>query len=389
MIRKVYSKRHRDGWHYDQKRRQCWSWAFDIRRSGGRRQREAGFLSREEADNAVRAIRRADQESKYGVLRPFEYPQLSELVAKHVARIENHNEQIRATRVLNVLCSLLPRTMRLNELQTAHLQLLIDRRRQDGQSGASIDREMNIVSSALHAAPLYFPALSNWQPPRIPRPKHSHRRRERLIALAEATKLLTWLYRERVRGEALIQERNRRTVGHVFRLALLTASRKGELCKLRWDQIDWAAGQFQILGTKTAGTQEQTARYPKITDTIAAIFRERRAIVPPACRYVFTSRGGEVTHYYAIMVQAAEACGLLYGRKTLGGFVTHDTRHTAVTYLMQAGHDLKTIAALTGHSDKAMVMLYSHATRASVDAACEALEAFAGTGTLGLGGRKS
>ena len=84
------------------------------------------------------------------------------------------------------------------------------------------------------------------------------------------------------------------------------------------------------------------------------------------------------------MRQAALACGLLYGRNVQGGFVTHDTRHTAVTYLMQAGHDLKTVGALTGHSDKTMVMLYSHASQESVNRAYDALESFAGTGTLGL-----
>ncbi len=138
-----------------------------------------------------------------------------------------------------------------------------------------------------------------------------------------------------------------------------------------------------MVGTKNEYSQVQTARYPKITETIGAIFRERREVVPKSCKYVFTTNGGEATHYYDIMCEAGRACGLLYGRKVMGGFVTHDTRHTAVTFLMQAGHDLKTIAALTGHSDKTMVMLYSHATQQTVNRAYEALDSFAGTGTFG------
>jgi hypothetical protein len=47
------------------------------------------------------------------------------------------------------------------------------------------------------------------------------------------------------------------------------------------------------------------------------------------------------------MAQATTAFGLLDGRNVEGGFVTHDPRHTVVIYLMQAGHDLKTVAALT------------------------------------------
>lgn len=286
--------------------------------------------------------------------------------------------------MLNTLCAEIGETLTVDELHSSHLLKFVERRRQDGLMPSGINRELNIISAALNAAPMYFPALSSWRPPKIPRPRHSKRRRERLITLEELTRLLTWLYRQREEKETTESVVRRRNVANVFRLALLTASRKGEVCRLRWDQIDWAGGTFQLIGTKNEYSQAQTARYPKITETIAAIFRDRRAVVPRRCKYVFTSDGGEVTHYYEILAQAATACGLLYGRKVEGGFVTHDTRHTAVTYLMQAGHDLKTVAALTGHSDKAMVMLYSHATKQSVDSAYAALETFAGTGTFGL-----
>jgi hypothetical protein len=163
MIRKVYSNRNRPGWRYDPKRRQCFSWQFDIRIGGrdGRRLRESGFLSRTEAEIAVAKVRLAEKESRYGILRPFEYPTVEELATKHIECVENRRERARARRVLDSWCRLLPRRLRVNELQSAHLQLLIDRRRADKLSPSSINREMNIVASALHSAPLYFPALSN------------------------------------------------------------------------------------------------------------------------------------------------------------------------------------------------------------------------------------
>lgn len=57
-------------------------------------------------------------------------------------------------------------------------------------------------------------------------------------------------------------------------------------------------------------------------------------------------KSGEATHYRDVMAQATTAIGLLDGRDVEGGFVTHDPRHTSVTYLMQAEYDLKTVAAL-------------------------------------------
>jgi integrase len=384
MIKKVFSNRSRVGWRYDSKRRKYWSWKFDIRFADGRRKRQAGFISQEEAQTVLAQIRQAERDRQYGIVQLAEMPTMAKLVAKHVDQIGNRREKVRARRVLSTLCAEISETLKLDQLHSSHLLKFVERRRREGQSPSSINRELNIISSALNAAQIYFTALSNWRTPKIPRPRHSKRRRERLIAREEVLRLLTWLYRPQQPEETREGLIRRRNVGHVFRLALLTASRKGEICKLRWDQIDWAAGEFQIIGTKNEYSQAQTARYPKINETIAGIFRDRREVVPKSCKYVFTSTGGEVTHYYEIIRQAAVACDLLYGRNVQGGFVTHDTRHTAVTYLMQAGCDLKTVGALTGHSDKTMVMLYSHATKKTVNSAYDALESFAGTGTLGL-----
>ena len=182
--------------------------------------------------------------------------------------------------------------------------------------------------------------------------------------------------------ETEAQAAQRRNVGHVFRTALLTGARKGELCKLRWD-LDWGAMDMQIVGTKTEHRSEQTVRYLKITDTLAEILQERmgesRGI------YVFTREGGEVTHYYQIFAEACKAVGIAYGREIPGGFVTHDARHTAVTRMLHAGRDLATIGSITGDKDKTLILHYGHASSESRDQAMDVLEAFAGNETLGLG----
>ena len=95
--------------------------------------------------------------------------------------------------------------------------------------------------------------------------------------------------------------------------------------------------------------------------------------------------GGEVTHYYNIMREACEAVGVTYGRNVVGGFVTHDARHTAVTRMLQAGRDLATIGSITGHADKTLILHYGHASTESRDQAMDVLEKFAGNQNLGLG----
>ncbi len=382
MIRKVYSKRNRDGWFYDQRSGRWWSWKFDIRLATGRRLRESGFLSRAEAETAIGQIRLREKESRYGILRPFDYPTVEELLTKHRERIQNPHEQTRAGRVFAYWLKLLPRGLRVNELVKAHFQFFLDARRADGQAPSSTAREMNIISAAVHAAPLYFPVLSNWNCPAIARPKNSNNRRERVIQIDELMRVINWLYAPPRVGETARQVMKRRNVAHVFRMTLLCGGRrKGELCRLRWNDIDWTARVIYFRSTKVPDAPVKVHEV-ELTDAIAEILRERRTVVAHDCKFVFTSNGGEVTHYYEILRRACEAVGVVYGKNADDGFVTHDTRHTAATMMLRAGSDIKTVGEILGHSDRTMTMRYSHANAETKRQAMESIEEFA-TGTLG------
>lgn len=383
MIKKFFSNRHRPGWKYDSKKKQYYSYGFDIRLSDGRRKRENGFLNQAEVEAVLARIRLAEKDFRYGFITPKEAPTVRELAEKHVTKLTNRREQVRARRVLNTLCEEIPDGFKVNELLTSHIEMFVERRQREGQAPSSVDRELNIISSALNAAPDYYPELRDWNTPKIPRPKHSKRRRERVIKAAEVAKLLTWLYSPQRDDETDSRAANRRNVGHVFRCALLTGARKGELCKLRWDQVDWGAMVIQIVGTKTEKRVQQTVRYLKITPPIAEILNERLAL--SRGDHVFTRAGGEVTDYYEIMGEAKQALGLPYGKDVIGGFVTHDARHTAVTRMLQAGCDLATIGSITGHKDKTLVLRYAHASNESRDRAMGVLEKLATSESLGLG----
>ena len=384
MIKKFFSSRHRPGWKYDSKRRQWFSWGFDIRLSDKRRKREAGFLNQAEVEAVLARIRLAEKDLRYGFITAKECPTVRELADKHTAKLTSRREQVRSCRVLKTLCEEIPDRLKINELLTTHLDLFVERRRKEGVGPSSIDRELNCISSALKSAADYYPeSLRSWVVPKIPRPKHSKRRRERVINAAEVARLLSWLYAPEREGESEARLVNRRNVGHVFRTALLTGARKGELCKLRWSQVDWTAMVMQIVGTKTEKRSIQTVRYLKITAPIAEILNERLAV--SRGDFVFTRAGGEVTDYYEIIKEGSEALGLRYGKDVIGGFVTHDTRHTAVTRMLQAGCDLATIGSITGHKDKTLVLRYAHASNESRDRAMVVLEKLATSESLGLG----
>ena len=383
MIRKFYSNRNRPGWKHDEKKKKYFSWGFDIRLGDGRRKREPGFLNKADAESAVSRIRLLEKEMRYGFVAPAESPTLNELREKKLELTANRREYIRAKRVLQTFCALLPDVKRAAALQTSHIQKYVDHRRRDGLSPQSINRELNIISAMFHVGAVHFSALSNWAIPKIPRPRHPKRRRERVINSEEVTKVLTWLYAPKRKNETVYYARNRRNVGHIFRFALLSGARKGELCKLRWDYVDWHARIVQVVGTKTEHRSAQTVRYLKITETLGAILRERQSLSKGD--YVFTRAGGEVTDYYEILADACAAVGVPYGRNIVTGFTTHDARHTAVTRMLQAGIDLATIGSITGHADRTLILHYGHASAESRSKAISVLDDFAGTEALGLG----
>lgn len=379
MIKKFYSNRNRPGWKYDARLKKYCSWGFEMWLATGKRKRETGFLNRADVESVVVRIRQLEKEMKYGLVVTVEAPTLEETCAKKLSLTSSRHELVRARRVLAYFRRVAG-VKRITEIKTEHMQRFVDTRRRE-VSLSSVDRELNIISGMLHSAAIHFPALSNWTVPAVPWPKHSKRRRERVIQGSELVRVLNVLYAPRGERETAIQAANRKNAGHVFRFASLSGARKGEICKLRWSHVLWDSGTVQIVGTKTENRSAQTTRTLPLIPALAEILRDRQKQSKGA--YVFTRNGGEVTHYYSIIRAACDKAGVAYGKDTPGGFVTHDARHTAVTRMLQDGNDLATIGSITGQGDKTMVMLYGHASPASISRAMNALENYAGIQALG------
>ena len=371
MIKKFYSNKAKVGWRFDAKQNKFWSYGFDIYLESGKRKRESGFGAKQLAENAVARIKLGEKEKTYN-LQTRKFPFLSEVLDKAVKRIEDEKPRKRAIVVFNLWLSLIADDLRVNDLTTALIRLYVDERRGKVKA-SSVNRETTFIASALHSAYLDFPELENWNCPRIPRPKVEKSRRERLINSDEIIRLSNYLLSDRLPSEKQIGFENRRVVGEAFQMCLLTGSRIGEITALRWSQIDFAGKILQIVGRKNRFKTAKNVRYLELNPTIEKILRQRQS----AARFgdfVFCASGNSITDYYSIMSESAKACGIPYGRNTLGGFVTHDARHTAVTRMLQAGTDLATVGAITGHSDSQLILHYSHATRESRKTATNILE---------------
>ena len=130
--------------------------------------------------------------------------------------------------------------------------------------------------------------------------------------------------------------------------ALHTGMRKGEILKLKWENIDLKHGFILLDRTKNGERREIP-----ISQTLKSVLQGiiRRLDVP----FVFydTETG---TPYRNVQRSFNSAMK----RAKISDFRFHDLRHTFASQLVMAGIDLTTIRELLGHKTLTMTLRYAH-----------------------------
>jgi len=211
----------------------------------------------------------------------------------------------------------------------------------------------------------------------------------------------------------------------VITLAVLTGMRRGELCGLRWSDVDWKGSAVTIrqsvwqtsegIGTKAPKTH-QTRRLLLGEHTMAVLAgRLDRAkaeakmakVKLPADGYIFSpdvdaaspTRPDSVTQAFTRLCRRMEAPALAHLRETKPkasrvnlapadrwDFRLHDLRHYTATQLFAAGLNPKTVADRLGHADPSITLrVYTANTDAQAQEAADSLEAGLEFAELGPG----
>jgi integrase len=165
-------------------------------------------------------------------------------------------------------------------------------------------------------------------------------------------------------------------LGALIRIAGMTGLHRGELCGLRWSDVDLAAATLTVRQTivtvKGAPvlSDVKSAHSRRTIDldagTVTVLRRHRvaqkkwRMLAGPGWNdtgLVFTNPSGEAWHpdtITATVQRLIDASGL--PRITL-----HGLRHSHVTHLLVAGVDVKTVSARAGHASSAFTLdRYGH-----------------------------
>jgi len=190
-----------------------------------------------------------------------------------------------------------------------------------GASVGTIRKRLSLLRAALRWAEkkaLIDKAPHIWLPP-APPPKDRRLTRDEFTRLATectAPHLIAWLW-----------------------LARYTAARAGALLSLRWDQVDFEGRRIHLGG---AGRQKRRAVVPMHPDlsVCLAIWKDATS-----SGHVIEFGGKPVKSIKRSISAACDRAGL---DKSV---TPHTLRHTAASWMAEAGIPMSEIAAVLGHSD--------------------------------------
>jgi integrase len=252
----------------------------------------------------------------------------------------------------------------LSTLSAKHLDALYGAMKDAGKSPKTIRNHHAAISAALHQGVRWGWVRSNVaelaRPPRI-----AHQR-------VRAPSI------EVVRDVIDEAERRDHRMAALLMLAALTGMRRGELCALRWSDVDLETGTMEVArsvvvipgGLAEKAPKTDRSRSVALDEVAVALLRHHHArtesvaaaaggvIAPDA--FVFSPvtdcstpyRPDNVTSFFIRVRNAVGADGVKL----------HDLRHFTATQLIGAGVDIRTVAGRLGHADPSVTLrVYSHA----------------------------
>ncbi|MCP9496717.1 MAG: site-specific integrase [Pyrinomonadaceae bacterium MAG19_C2-C3] len=368
-------------------------WRYDFTDHRGRRSRLGNFRSKEDAANALAIRSLNDQRRRHGIAVTDEslVPRVTikELFARILKRRQHEGRSLRtpARYTFNRFNRMARKDLLVRDVRAQDLLTYQDARLEQVKP-QTVAREMTDICAALNRAHELFAELVDYAPPRRPRLNVPNSARSRVISHTEARRLIAHLRRPH-ETEKCRREKIRRTAEDIrsyflrldhadaLHIALQTSARSSEVRRLKWSDFNPHFKTLRRIQTKTGNTPVIVP----LNDTLVRMLLARQARLRAhniiESEYIFpsprdSSRPRSVFEHRVIR-RACEELGIPYGRFTAGGLVFHDTRHTAVTNLIDSGASIPTAQSITGHGSRYMLLTYAHAMTDSTRTAVAAL----------------
>lgn len=147
-------------------------------------------------------------------------------------------------------------------------------------------------------------------------------------------------------------------LGSIIRLLLYTGARKSELLQARWSDIDLDRRLWFIPDSKTG-----KARHVPLSGEAVKVF----AALPRLSEYALANP--RTLRPYTCIKRPWET---VRSKARLGDLHIHDLRHSAASFMVNAGVDLFAVGRILGHADHQSTMRYAHLADDTLMAAVEA-----------------
>lgn len=333
------------------------TWAFRYQDQGGRqKQHKIGRyedITCAQARKVAQKLRSevvlgGDPGAKKAMARSI--PVYAELAAQHLDHDQLHLRS-HATNAMYINRHILPRwgRVRLTDIDSRSVAQWLADKRAEGLAPATVEKLRVILGRSFQLGQGWGVHGTDRNPTRgIPR-KPLNNSRQRYLTAEEAGRL-----RAAVAGSQNSQ------LQHIVGLLLLTGARVRELLDARWEHIDLDRKVWLIPTSKTG-----RARHVPLSSAALAIvtdlprFKGCPWLVPnPETKKPFVS----IRHGWLRAIKVAR----------LPGLRIHDLRHSAASFMVNAGVDLFAVGKVLGHASYQSTQRYAHLADATVRAAVEA-----------------
>lgn len=214
-------------------------------------------------------------------------------------------------------------------------------------SAAAVNRDWNLLSNVCHVATDEWHWLKRSPLTKVKRPPEAPAR-DRLITADELAALQVCM------GNDINTSRGR--IWYALKFALATGMRAGEICGLRWQDVQGRVARIAMTKNGTPRDVPLFAAARDVLDKMEPLKNDGNTHAWDGLIF-----GLNPASLDAIFRRCKEQSGV-------SGFTFHDSRANAITAMVAQGVDVLTLARIVGHRDVRMLQRYYRKSAADIAA---------------------
>ncbi len=247
--------------------------------------------------------------------------------------------------------------MRAARVQTKHLKACVKKRRAEGISNSTINRELARLKRAFNLSRESTPPKVK-QVPVFPR-------------LEEAPPRKGFFEHDEFVVLRLELPEHLRPV---ITFAYSTGCRKGEILWLRWDQVDLLARIVRLEPGETKNDEPRTIPLAGELYQMLVLQKQVRDQKWPDCPWVFFRYGKRIKDFRGAWEEASKRAGLWNDETDKPKHIFHDLRRTGARNLVRAGVPERVVMAIGGWKTRSVFDRYNIVNERDLHEAAAKLE---------------